>query len=289
MNDCERHQELLSSECAGELDSAACERQRVHRLSCSNCLVAFEFASALERLLRAERRSPSAVPPLPPIGLRERTFARLREANPRDAELRNEPCDDLLPALTAWLEGDLEATAHAPLERHLAACVPCTEYVAEARACDRALALAKVPSPPDGLRGRIFAALSRERSDSFSTAAPTRLRRVGLIAAAAALLLSTLLLDRSRSVAPNDANGRGGPVADLRSTPVMQHALDSIARQRNLILRAALDESQPNGVGSITRGAIVPVRGALSTKRSGNAWHRSVQDALLRGTRSEAR
>lgn len=289
MNDCERHHELLSSECAGEMDPAGSGRQRVHRLSCSNCRAAFELASALERHLRAERRIPSAPPPLPPIGLIERTLDRLRDPNLRGIELHSEPCDDLLPALTAWLEGDLDPTARPPLERHLAACVPCSDYLADAEACDRMLAAAAAPRPPLELRDRIWTAIASERGSSFSVAAPTRLRRVVFSAAAAALLLVTLLLDRSRSDALPGPTGAGSPVADSRSTPVMQHALDSIARQRNLILRAALDESQPNGVGSITRGEIVPVRGALSTKRSGNAWHRSVQDALLRETRSKAR
>ena len=286
MNDCERHHELLSLECAGELDPAAIARQHAHRLMCSECLVDYQFGSALERQLRADRRAP---PPLPPAGLGQRTLDRLRQSNEHGATLRSEPCDDLLPALTAWLEGDLDAAARPPLERHLAACVPCSDYVRDARACDRVLAAANAPAPPVELRSRIWAALASARGTSFTTTAPTRLRRVAFVAAAAALLLMTLLLDRSRTSVPNERDDRGGPVADSRATPVMQHALDSIARQRSLILRAALDESQPNGVGSITRGEIVPVRGALSTKRSGNGWHRSVQDALLRESRSKTR
>jgi anti-sigma-K factor RskA len=74
----------------------------------------------------------------------------------------------------AYALNALDDTERETFERHLAACPDCTQEVAELRLTANRLGAAASETPPDRLRQRVLAEISRVRQDS-----PTGLRVVG--------------------------------------------------------------------------------------------------------------
>lgn len=294
---CERHATQLIADCEGSLPSEEALSLQRHRENCPDCRAEFTLASIVEH---AGKRARYADPPLskdepsPQADFGARVLAawrsELRERSSAPPPLA--PCTDLLPAITAWLEGDLEAAEVQPLRRHLDACVACREYVVEARMTDAVLAKWDGGEPSPALADRVLADLENEVAARARPAPAPRSRGGWLgqrraLVAAAALLVTTLTL-RFTFLSSDDRS------SDRQSSPTLRPvtvrvAMESLARQRDLLLRAEADEMQPHGIGSGGGVEFVRARGAFSARRNGNLWHRSVQNALLKEAQGFAR
>ena len=125
--------------------------------------------------------------------------------------------------LSAWIDGELDASRRAVVEVHLASCPACTARMEELRAVDRALLA--LPAPPVGaeLRERLARRLAAERG----APGPVRLepprhdrRRfapaLALPVVAAAALALTLVL---RPAGPPEGPAESVPIAQAPEVP----------------------------------------------------------------------
>lgn len=74
-------------------------------------------------------------------------------------------CRDAVSLMAAYLDGDLDDRDHARLERHLAGCPHCGEYLAQIRATIDALGRVRPDDLPDDAVQDLVALYRRWRSD----------------------------------------------------------------------------------------------------------------------------
>ncbi len=97
-------------------------------------------------------------------------------------------CDEVLPRLDAYLDGELAETERAPLRDHLQGCPDCgPEAAALERLRDGIRSSAPVYRAPDALRSQIRFAIRREAAESAPAAAS---RAPGWLAYAASIMLA---------------------------------------------------------------------------------------------------
>ncbi len=105
-------------------------------------------------------------------------------------------CDKAAEQIGAWLDGELDQTAAAELERHLEGCAACRRRIDEQRALGRLLTGASRFAASPALRSRLDEALRREKEAAAKPVPlrPKPWRRFALPAASLAGLAASLVL-----------------------------------------------------------------------------------------------
>src|SRR5262245_29080292 len=105
-------------------------------------------------------------------------------------------------ALADYIDGTLDASARAEIERHLEACAVCRRLVDDSREIKRVAASLELREPPLRSWTRLERAIKLEQPPARPSAGWLRRSQIGWLAAAAALVVATVV---GLKVLPNGA------------------------------------------------------------------------------------
>jgi anti-sigma factor (TIGR02949 family) len=145
-------------------------------------------------------------------------------------------CRRLAPAVTTFVDGELEPSQVVEVETHLAECGRCHERVALDRAVRVSLRALPRPAAPEGLRGRVLAAMAESRreaeaDEAHEQAAPLPRAPYKYMAPLAMAAAAALMLTARGTSSPANAPSARDAQASARTVQAAALSLDGMMEE----------------------------------------------------------
>ena len=169
-------------------------------------------------------------------------------------------CAETERYVDAWADGELDPSAAAHVEAHLARCPGCREDAAVGKQLKRALAGCREDCAPTALRHRVLAALDADDDTRAVAESARRRKRHALGVALTRAALAGVVMAQGLRVRHGGGEGVGGGGEGPALAGVLP-VLEDVARGHARELPAEVEGSDPAQVAQWFRGKLdIPVR-----------------------------